>query len=40
MMKFYTFILILTLFLGCEKGEPTEPDEPPVDDHEQGQVEN
>lgn len=41
-MKFMKILLIIScLFLGCEKdSEPTGPDEPPVDDHDQGQVES
>ena len=40
-MKFLKVMIIILLFVfSCEKDKPTEPDEPPVDDHEQGEVEN
>jgi len=33
-------IIILLFVFSCEKDKPTEPDEPPENDHEQGEVEN
>lgn len=41
-MKFLKIMLIVVcILMGCEKAdEPDGPGEPPVDDHEQGKVEN